>query len=208
MIFNGIDGKGEKGNMNGLDTFMNGEEPSRQSAALAAILAAPQFPESDLATLRRMDPDIPSDLVFLRLMSTNGLLRNWSPAASASWESRWGLILHGLAVMTRERRAAHDPDLPFGAALMRAGYDENRLNRLLRARGVTLRTLLMQSWQFMARKGISFDWSTVTTLILAEDHNPERLERARQEIARDYYRADHQAGLSGSLPAMDNGNRG
>ena len=63
---------------------------------LASLVAAmPEHDRGGLAGLRRMDPDEPDTAAFWRLMAGEDLLG--IPAV----ERKWGLILHGIALMTR-----------------------------------------------------------------------------------------------------------
>ena len=53
----------------------------------------------DLAELRRMNPDNPDAGVFWRLMAQCDLLNRGEAV-----EGKWGLILHGIALMTPTNR--------------------------------------------------------------------------------------------------------
>ena len=104
---------------------------------LAGMVAAmPDYDRGGFAGLRRMDPDDPDTAAFWRLMAGEELLGN--PVI----ERKWGLILHGIALMTRTAggddvasRSAHNGSIPVGRALYENGYSETRFNRLLTARG-------------------------------------------------------------------------
>ena len=79
--------------------------------SLAHQMARGDFRRGDLAELRRMDLDSPDPAVFWRLMAAHDLLGN--PVV----ESKWALILHGLALMTPTNtsgspRMAHDGQMP------------------------------------------------------------------------------------------------
>ena len=107
-----------------------------------------------MADLRRMDPSAPDKAVFWRLLAQYDLLGN--PIV----ESKWALILHGIALMTPTSSGdgvaptAHDGSVAVGRALFLGGdsqrttafYSETRLNRLLTARGPILRTLLARTF--------------------------------------------------------------
>ncbi len=171
------------------------------AASFANQLATPEFPRGDLAALRRMDPDAPNAAAFWRLMATQELL------GSPSVESKWALVLHGIALMTRsagddaKSRSAHDKNTPVGKALFygndpsrSAGfYSESRLNRLLTARGPMLRTLLARLFRMLASAGQPFNWYQMTQLILNDDFDEDRADAARRNIARDYYWAENRA---------------
>ena len=174
-------------------------------------LSRPDFPRGDLAELGRMNPDTPDATVFWQLLSRYELLEH--PAM----ESRWGLILHGIALMTptagREisadsegyRPSAHNPTVPVGLALYQGGdpnrgergfYSETRLNRLLTARDEMFRTLSARAFRMLGRAGQPFNWRDMATLILNEDN--DRGEEIRRRIARSYYQAQRR-----SSPATD-----
>ena len=74
----------------------------------------------DLAGLRRMNPDEPDEATFWRLMAGEDLLGG--PAV----EVKWGVVLHGIALMTptdrsASSRSAHNGQMPVGRALFLGG---------------------------------------------------------------------------------------
>lgn len=75
----------------------------------------------------------------------------------------------------------------FGSAMARAGVAEVRLTRLLRARGEQLPDAVRTLTHQLVSAGVSFDLADLAWLVLSEGQADE--ERARQQIARDYYRA-------------------
>jgi CRISPR system Cascade subunit CasB len=180
------------------------QSPNRGDTAvsIAGQMARSDFRRGDLAELRRMDVDAPDPAAFWRLMAENELL-----GRGAVLESKWALILHGIALMTptgnedNARRSAHDGHTPVGRALFLGNettrqtgfYSESRLNRLLTARGPMLRTLLTRLFRMMASAGQSFDWYQMTGLILNDGHDEERADDVRRRIARDYYWAESRA---------------
>ncbi len=156
----------------------------------------------DLAGLRRMDPDEPDTAVFWRLMAQQDLLDS-GPIV----ESKWALILHGIALMTPNNsgsdnpRTAHDGYTPVGRALFLRGesqrasgfYSESRLNRLLTAQGPILRTLVARMFRMMAAADVSFNWREMAQFILNEGYNDDAAEQSRRRIAREYYRAERRS---------------
>ena len=170
---------------------------------VANHIASEGFRRGDLAALRRMDPESPDAAAFWRLTARYDVLRG------AESERKWGLILHGIALMTRTAgedaagRAAHVRGMPVGRALFSGGdanrstafYSESRFNRLLTARGPMLRTLLARMFRMMAAADVRFDWYQMSQLILSEG---ERAERVRRTIARDYYWAENRASRQSS----------
>ena len=165
---------------------------------IANHMASDGFSRGDLAALRRMDPESPDAAAFWRLTARYDVLRG------AESERRWGLILHGIALMTKTAgddaigRSAHVRGMPVGRALFYGGdssrttafYSESRFNRLLTARGSMLRALLARMFRMMAASDQGFDWYQMSQIILSEG---DRAERARRTIARDYYWAENRA---------------
>ncbi len=172
------------------------------AVSLAGSIA--QFAEhrrGDLAELRRMDPDDPDAAVFWRLLAPHDLLGN--PAI----ETKWALILHGIALMTPTNsgsgnpQTAHDGYMPVGRALFLGGaaqraqgfYSESRLNRLLTARGPMLRALLARMFRMLTAADVSFNWREMAQFILNEGYDEDAAERGRRRIARDYYQAERRS---------------
>ena len=163
-----------------------------------AVAAMPDHDRGGLAGLRRMDPDKPDTGAFWRLMAQEDLLGNHHI------ERKWGLVLHGIALMTRTAgdnavsRSAHDGKVSVGQALYlgaeskRGFYSETRLGRLLTARGDMLRVLMARLFRMLATAGVSFNWCEMAVFILSEGYDEERAERSRRRIARDYYRAEQR----------------
>lgn len=144
---------------------------------IAGALSSDTFPTGERAALRRQDPGAPPGLPFYRFAL------HYLPA---DWEARpapWITLVAGLALMCP---APHRYDRPAGQALAEAGFSEARLERLLQAEGDTLCTLLLRAARVLAAKKDSCNWVDFARLALATD--PERLEEARLNIARSFYR--------------------
>ena len=145
------------------------------------------FAPGDLAGLKRMNPDSPDTNAFWQIMAKRGLLQN------PSNETKWALILHGIALMTPN---AHNGSVPVGRALFLGGdnvrqaengfYSRSRLNKLLNARGTTQRALLARMFRMLSQAGQPFNWYEMAEFILNED-DKEAAEQSRLRIARDYY---------------------
>ena len=148
-----------------------------------------------------MDPDEPDAAVFWRLLAQQDLLGD--PAV----ESRWALILHGIALMTPTSsgdgvaHTAHNGNIPVGWALFLGGevrrakglYSETRFNRLLTARGPMLRTLLARMFRMLAAANVSFNWREMAQFTLNEGDDEEAAEQARRRMARAYYQAERRS---------------
>ena len=157
------------------------------------VAGLPDHDRGGFAGLRRMDPDEPDTAAFWRLMASEDLL------GIPEVERKWGLILHGIALMTRTAgddvagRSAHDGRSPVGRTLYENGYSETRFNRLLTARGDMLRALLTRMFRMLAADQATFDWREMATYILNEGYDDEAAERNRRRIAREYYRAERRS---------------
>jgi CRISPR system Cascade subunit CasB len=151
-------------------------------ASLAGILGSQGFPRGDLAGLRRLDPDHPAAPAFWRLLVRVPEERRLGAEA----ERRWGLILHGMALMAPH----HHDTTPVGRALFAADYSEARLGRLLDARGAQFRALVPRLCRQLAHKAQPLDWRELGRLILAAERDEARAEEVRLRIARAYYGAE------------------
>lgn len=170
-----------------------GDSWGRIAVSCANRMTRADFGRGDLAGLRRMDPGSPGPAVFWRLLAENGLLE-YGPDV----ESKWALILHGIALMTRanagdgQARNAHDGSMPVGRALSLSHYSEQRFNRLLTAREEMLRTLLARMFRMLAAKDMTFNWREMARLILSDGYDETAAEQSRHRLARAYYQAERQ----------------
>ena len=144
------------------------------------------------ASLRRMDINSPDSPIFWELMTHRGMPRN-------SDIGKWGLIMHGIALMAHGAGYAHNPRLCVGRSLYLGGeqqpgergfYSEDRLATLLAARGETLHRLLARLFRMLANEGCTFNWHEMAWFILNEGWKDEEADKSRIEIARAYYRAE------------------
>ncbi|MCY3628171.1 MAG: type I-E CRISPR-associated protein Cse2/CasB [Gammaproteobacteria bacterium] len=150
-----------------------------------------EFDRGDRSRLRRMDPDNPDTAAFWRLLVRAGMPEN--PDIS-----KWGLIIHGMALMSHGAELAHNPRISVGRALYQGGgkrvpfYSEKRLSTLLAARGPTLHRLLARLFRMLSAEGCAFNWFEMTRFILYEGYDEGGADQIRVEIAREYYRAERQ----------------
>lgn len=171
--------------------------PERTIRAIAYNLVqdigASDFPRGNLAELRRMNPDEPDAPAFWKLAAKRRLTDN--PAL----EGKWALVMHGIALMMPNAHA----DTKVGRALFEGGdsgrrnafYSNLRLNRLLQARGSTLRTLLSQLFRMLSSAGQPLDWREMASFILSEG---DAAEEARKEVAREYYNSEYRNSQEGN----------
>ena len=154
-------------------------------------IEAKEMTTGEKASLRRMDPSNPNGAVFWKLISQRGMSRN--PDIK-----KWGLITHGIALMSHNAGLAHNPRKQVGRVLYEgnqdrpgtAFYSEDRLATLLAARGPTLHRLLARLFRMLASKGCTFNWREMAGFILNDGYNEERADETRIKIAREYYRAE------------------
>ncbi|HOP16564.1 MAG: type I-E CRISPR-associated protein Cse2/CasB [Gammaproteobacteria bacterium] len=177
--------------------------PPRQSANPIANLAriigqAARFPgdayglgSGERAALARMDPDA------MRAHQVAALSRaliqaelepeNWMPE---TWR-RWALIAHGMAL------AGHNGKRTLGEQLFAALGDsksaENRVTRLLTARGDAFRQLIPPLLRLLASREVAPNWHELGGLILSEGkpetESQERAEHIRMNIVGRYFSA-------------------
>ena len=159
-------------------------------AGLAETIEAKEFERGDHAKLRRMNPDNPDTAPFWRLMSRQGMPRN--PDLR-----KWGLIIHGMALVSHGEGLAHKPRISVGRALYEGDgkrvpfYSDDRLAKLLSARGPTLHRLLARLFRML--EGCAFNWREMAWFVLNEGGNEHETDQARIKIARAYYQAENYA---------------
>lgn len=159
-------------------------------ASLAGQIA--YLPNGERAFLRRMylAGNRPERAVGVVM----GLLHR-AGVPSAVWRNekafgRWCLLAHVAALLSGTAGLApHAPGRRLGQALFTAGYSENRLLRLTAARGLALEDQVRCATRYLAQAGmVPVDLRTIYDLI---SDDSARAERARLDIARDYYGAAH-----------------
>jgi len=144
---------------------------------LADWMAHPHTSTADLAAIRRMNPSDPSGaaVVLYRLLGSLGIN---GPQARP-----WALIVHCLA-LARGKHRTGGPGV--GKALVEIGYGEARLQMLLRADFETLADVLPRLARRLHSRNQLMDWWPLAHLVLGSATDPERAQRAREQIARDY----------------------
>ena len=141
----------------------------------------------ELAELRRMNPDKPDSATFWRLMARTNRL------GCSATESKWGLILHGMALMAPNVDSATS----VGKAMFDGGdnqrkqayYSDFRFKRLMNARGGMLRSLLSELFRMMNAANQAFDWYEMASFILNDGEQSQ--EAARLQLSRDYYDTEY-----------------
>lgn len=153
-----------------------------QSAADALHRSLGAMSSGDRASLRKMRPEALHQPAFWKLSTS--LLQPVLPVETTPWrdvqERRWAVVVAVAAA------ALHAPTMRLGAALARAGITEVRVTRLLRASGDQLPDAVRTLAHQLEAAAVPFDFADLAWLVLSEGRDDE--ERARQQIARDYYR--------------------
>lgn len=141
---------------------------ARRAVAIATALAVSGPGEK--AAARRMDEN--GSPVFWRQVARLGL--------SPDEEPRWLRFTRLVALLTpaSATRSIHDKDRPLGAALAEAGFSEQRLARLLAARGDARLDMLERAIRMLARKDRRLDVVSLARVVLRAD---------RRWLARRYY---------------------
>lgn len=152
-------------------------------ARLAGLIGGARFPTGDRARLRRLHPASPDGSAFWRLLLEQVPDEERRGAES---ESRWAVLMQGMALMSGPVASPHRQGARLGAVLAELGYSELRLTRLLRAREPKdLAEHVPRLARFLAAKGSAIDWARFGLLILARSE--ESAENHRRAIARDYF---------------------
>jgi len=144
------------------------------------------------SALRRMDPERPSR-ALVALMPVLDAAR--VPIANRDDDllRRWATIVHIVAILSGTTGAeVHSTDKRHAAGrrMHEAGYSDNRLSRLLAARGSALTDQARRLARFLAAKRMTpIDLAPLVNLLLSDGRSDSQAEEARFRLARDYYRA-------------------
>ena len=171
--------------------------PGRSSpmARLARVIGqAARFPgdayglgTGEHAALERMNPEAmcPHQVAALSRALIQAELEpeHWKPA---TWR-RWALIAHGMAL------AGHNGKGTLGKQLCNAEVAENRITKLLTARGDAFRQLIPPLLRLLASKQVAPNWHELGNLILNEGNSEtaaqDKAEDIRMKIAGRYFSA-------------------
>ncbi len=163
-------------------------EPQRLGQVLGAIAT-------------RLHPDIlgTGDLAMLRRNpgtthpALHRLLARHVPDARVDRDgiATWALLVHAMA-LAAPRGLAFGHGL--GGPLFEADYKEGRLTRLLEARAEDLDVMVPRAVRFLIAHGKPLDPAALADFVFAVHAGGKRAEIQRTRIARDYYRAERQAG--------------
>lgn len=156
--------------------------------ALSAAAMLQNASSGDLAALRRMTPGIPCTS-FWRFVASHNIPQHQ--------EKQWAQLLKLLALLTPTGSAGSRPDLhnskrPLGAVLCDGGdakgifekpvFSENRLARLLAAKGGPRADGLERAVRMLARKQVSLNVRELAWAVVTPDS-----DIVTRNLARAYY---------------------
>lgn len=162
---------------------------------IAARLAREDFGAGPLAELRRMDPRAPASPAYFRLLA--GL-----PEHGPLDRRSWALLIHALALAAPGLVGRYGE---LGTALFDAGYSEGRLGRLLQARTDNLADVVPRMVRFLVAHDQALNPAALAYFIRDVGWGGDAAERARERIARSYYRAEYAATQPPQQPALETG---
>jgi CRISPR system Cascade subunit CasB len=182
--------------------------PSRQKimAFVAGQLGAAHFPTGERAALKRMDPDAPTPGAYAAAVR---LLLNAGADAEVRTDTRlkrWTLLIHAMALISGPDHYPNGggEENAAGRVMFDHGYSEDRLRRLLEARGKTFDDLLSRMARFLAAKRAIINWGDLAPLVL-DGEESERAEQARLNLMRQFLkqaaREDRETGENGQSAA-------
>jgi len=159
--------------------------------AIAAQLDPDRIGTGPLASLRRLDPQ-----GALAVPALQRLLWRHVPETRLQGEGmrRWALLVHAMSLAAPDLHRLCDNDGRLGLALFKARFSEGRLLRLLEARAEDLPVAVPRAVRFLAAKRQGFSSVALAYWVLGVAAGGDRAEAQRTEVARDYYRAERDAG--------------
>jgi CRISPR system Cascade subunit CasA len=117
----------------------------------------------------------------------SGMLDDWRAFGD---DERGRLVT--VAVIAVLLRARHNPAIPFGAALVRAGLTERRLAELLAAGPSELRSWLPRLARRLAAGNVEGNWRQPCRLLWFADRDQHAAERERAMINRTFFATLHR----------------
>lgn len=157
--------------------------------AIAFQLHPDRLGTGPLAMLRRLDPKGSlAEPALQRMLWRDPRLEPW---LDGNGMRRWALLVHAMALAAPDLLQGHDG---LGRALHAAGYSEGRLSRLLDARAEDLAVAVPRLVRFLVAKGQALDPVALAWFVHGVAAGDEAAEKQRETIARDYYRAERDAG--------------
>ncbi len=169
-------------NQSQAEASAGGDDPTTSSVVgKIAHAIDQQLSSGDRAELRRISPEEPyTPSLWKMLMSY--VPGSWTGGSERDVkERRWAALLMGMSMTS----GMHNPGVPLGEALARAGWSELRFVRLLRSRGDRLFEEVRRISQYLNSKSQEANWTDMADLLLNQEG--EWAEKHRRRIARHYY---------------------
>ena len=159
----------------------------RHAASIARRLTRQDVTPGDIARLKRMAPESPTERIFWEACISLGI-DNAAPGLVETWAGIFQMIAKGTKINETAAVSPHDGTVPFGRALAIGGYSESRLKTLLNAGESSVADLLDRATGFLYANGERFNWNDAARLAMTKHRRVEDRERDRMKVARDYYR--------------------
>ena len=162
-----------------------------ESILLIATRLADPMANGSRAALRRMQP------AALGTPALQRLLAEAVPQGGTISDAGWALLVNCMAIAAPHQ---HIRGARLGQELAKASFAESRLIRLL-SPSADLNVVLPRTVRFLVARGGQLNGRDLFELIrpaLRANPDAAALDRARTQIARDYYRADstHAAAIT------------
>ena len=163
----------------------------RNAARIAVRLTRRDITTGDIARLRRMNPDAPTEAAFWRVCKETGIDQS-GPELTRTWANIARMIATGTKVREKETTGPHNGNIQLGTALAQAGYSEERLRTLLNAGPAEAPYLAERAARFLqAREEGQFNWNDAARLVLTGHRTQDQRDYDRTKIARDYYQGKY-----------------
>ena len=163
----------------------------RNAARMAVRLTRRDITTGDIARLRRMNPNVPTEAAFWRVCKETGIDQS-GPELTRAWANIARMIATGTKVREKETNGPHNGNIQLGAALAQAGYSEARLRTLLNAGPAEVPYLVERAVRFLhTREERQFNWNDAARLVLTGQRTQGQRDQDRTKIARDYYQGKY-----------------
>jgi CRISPR type I-E-associated protein CasB/Cse2 len=163
----------------------------RNAAKIAARLTWRDVTTGDVAGLRRLNAQRPTEAMFWKVCNQLEIAQAPQNLIQA-WAAIFRMLAAGTKVGDTQTTGPHDGNIPLGQALAQQGYSERRMKTLLDADTGALHPIVERMTRFLNSKGQKFNWNDAARLALTEHRTPEQRNFDRTRIARDYYRELHE----------------
>ena len=159
----------------------------RNAARVAAGLTRTGVSPGDIARLKRMNPEYPTEKTFWHECIRLGIDQAQEDLVK-TWAGIFSMIANGTKVTEEGATGPHNGYIPMGKALATTGYSELRLKVLLNADESSIPKILHRATSHLYSKGHQFNWNDAARLAMTRHRNQQERESDRIRMARDYYR--------------------